>query len=178
LINRQALRPATMRWRCVQQEDGGATDILEKMRKEDFSMSNKIAVVLSAAGIALLAAQLPAQSAPLIAQSLVAKRMGRLGLGCGRIRRRSPDRKRARGAILLWRLLSLLLRGAVCWLRILWISGLQWRISRLLWQLRRLLWPLPPVLRLAPGILLLVGDEVRRDDGGLTVIIVLDRKCY
>jgi hypothetical protein len=73
LINRQALRPATMRWRCVQQEDSGATDIFEKMRKEDFSMSNKFAVVLSVAGIALLAAQLPAQSAPLIAQSLMAK---------------------------------------------------------------------------------------------------------
>ena len=102
----------------------------------------------------------------------------RMGLGCGRIRRRSPDRKRTRGAILLWRLLSLLLRDAVCRLRILSISGLQWRISGLLWQLCRLLWPLPPVLWLAPGILLLVGDEARRDDGGLTVVIVLDRKCY
>jgi hypothetical protein len=73
LINRQALRTATIRSRRLQQEDGGATDILEKMRREDFSMSNKIAALLSVASVALLAAQLPAQSAPLMAQSMMAK---------------------------------------------------------------------------------------------------------
>ena len=53
--------------------DDGANDILGEIRAEDFIMPNKMAVLLSLAGTMLLASQSSVQSAPLMAQSAMAK---------------------------------------------------------------------------------------------------------
>ena len=164
-------------------------------------MPNKIAVVLSVASTALLASQLPAQSAPLIAQSMMAKSAA---VNTDTLEVRYGGWGGWRGGWGGWRggwrggwggwgwgvgalAAGALIGGALAAPYYPVYGGYPYYygapyadygyygypgFSR---QLRRLLCPLPPVLWLAPGVLL-VGDEVRRDDGGLTVIIVLDRK--
>ena len=53
--------------------DDGASDILGEIRAEDITMPNKMGVLPLFAGAVLLASQLSAQSAPLIAQSAMTK---------------------------------------------------------------------------------------------------------
>src|ERR1700749_3761526 len=73
-INGRALPPGKDETASgVEKRRRRANDIPGEIRAEDIIMSNKMAVLLSFAGTMLLASQLPAQSAPLMAQSAMAK---------------------------------------------------------------------------------------------------------